>query len=434
MNTQIFGVFDGHGGADVAQFAAQYLPQRLKELPEFKSGDLEAALVKGFLDFDRSLMEDGVQEQLKILAGVDEASEEEDVKEETDLLRQEAQMDIQDLVAKYEKENPNSIPPHLKKSLVGLSPMIRRKKDNEAGPSSSGSSSRTDIDIPSSSKNETQDTETKSDVAQVKTTNGEQLKETNGNGKIEENGAADILEEKAGGDVAVETSKKEEVIEEQPKKVDKGKRIVPKAVPMPKKEQDPDAAYADFLEDRDSSEEEDEAEFKPFNDSDDDSEDEVNDDDGDDDSEDDDEEEEETSDEEETDGMFGIEKDFEEPGKDSGCTAVVAVLRDDVLYVANAGDSRCVVSQNGTAVDMSVDHKPEDDIEMNRITKAGGVVTPDGRVNGGLNLSRALGDHTYKTNADLRLEEQMISPMPDVKKIGVDSSTDFMVLACDGIW
>jgi protein phosphatase 1G len=40
---------------------------------------------------------------------------------------------------------------------------------------------------------------------------------------------------------------------------------------------------------------------------------------------------------------------------------------------------------------MSLDHKPEDDAEMKRIIMAGGKVTADGRVNGGLNLSRALG-------------------------------------------
>ena len=45
---------------------------------------------------------------------------------------------------------------------------------------------------------------------------------------------------------------------------------------------------------------------------------------------------------------------------------------------------------------MSFDHKPEDEIEMNRIEKAGGKVTPDGRVNGGLNLSRAIGKDTDK--------------------------------------
>jgi serine/threonine protein phosphatase PrpC len=40
---------------------------------------------------------------------------------------------------------------------------------------------------------------------------------------------------------------------------------------------------------------------------------------------------------------------------------------------------------------MSEDHKPEDPIELSRINKAGGCVTVDGRVNGGLNLSRAIG-------------------------------------------
>ena len=70
---------------------------------------------------------------------------------------------------------------------------------------------------------------------------------------------------------------------------------------------------------------------------------------------------------------------------------MIALLRGKDLYVANAGDSRCVVSREGKAVDMSVDHKPEDDLERNRIEKAGGRVTADGRVNGGLNLSRAIG-------------------------------------------
>lgn len=69
----------------------------------------------------------------------------------------------------------------------------------------------------------------------------------------------------------------------------------------------------------------------------------------------------------------------------------MALLRGNELHVGNAGDSRCVLCRSGKAVDMSVDHKPEDDIERNRILKAGGQVTKDGRVNGGLNLSRAIG-------------------------------------------
>lgn len=81
-----------------------------------------------------------------------------------------------------------------------------------------------------------------------------------------------------------------------------------------------------------------------------------------------------------------------QPGSDSGTTAVVALIRGKQLIVANAGDSRCVVSEGGKAVDMSYDHKPEDELELARIKNAGGKVTMDGRVNGGLNLSRAIGE------------------------------------------
>ncbi|GAB1865820.1 Protein phosphatase 1G [Camponotus japonicus] len=134
---------------------------------------------------------------------------------------------------------------------------------------------------------------------------------------------------------------------------------------------------------------------------------------------------------EDPDIMINIEK----PGSDSGCTAVVAILKGNELYVANAGDSRCVLCRDGQAVELSLDHKPEDAPEMERIVKAGGEVTGDGRVNGGLNLSRALGDHSYKQNMVLPAEEQMISALPDVRHITIEPEKDeFMVLACDGIW
>jgi serine/threonine protein phosphatase PrpC len=45
---------------------------------------------------------------------------------------------------------------------------------------------------------------------------------------------------------------------------------------------------------------------------------------------------------------------------------------------------------------MSIDHKPDDDDELKRIQNAGGKVTAEGRVNGGLNLSRALGKYYIK--------------------------------------
>lgn len=56
-----------------------------------------------------------------------------------------------------------------------------------------------------------------------------------------------------------------------------------------------------------------------------------------------------------------------------------------------------MICRAGETIEMSFDHKPEDQVEFERIKKAGGRVTLDGRVNGGLNLSRAIGDHGYKT-------------------------------------
>lgn len=81
---------------------------------------------------------------------------------------------------------------------------------------------------------------------------------------------------------------------------------------------------------------------------------------------------------------------------------------------------------------MSLDHKPDDDVELKRIKSAGGTVI-DGRVNGNLNLSRALGDHEYKVAKNVKPEDQMISAKPDIKRRSLNG-TDLIVLGCDGIW
>jgi len=49
---------------------------------------------------------------------------------------------------------------------------------------------------------------------------------------------------------------------------------------------------------------------------------------------------------------------------------------------------------------MSEDHKPDNPGELARIQRSGGFVE-DGRVNGMLALSRALGDFEYKNNSQL---------------------------------
>lgn len=117
----------------------------------------------------------------------------------------------------------------------------------------------------------------------------------------------------------------------------------------------------------------------------------------------------------------------------SGCTAVVSLIKDNDIYVANAGDSRCVMGVGGRAVQMSFDHKPNNPPESERISRAGGYIA-EGRVMGNLNLSRSLGDLAYKENRDLEPQDQMITAYPDVKHAMMSRDTDFMILACDGVW
>lgn len=48
-------------------------------------------------------------------------------------------------------------------------------------------------------------------------------------------------------------------------------------------------------------------------------------------------------------------------------------MTPEFIYCANAGDSRSVcLTLKGETKELSKDHKPEDQIEINRIKKAGG--------------------------------------------------------------
>jgi protein phosphatase PTC2/3 len=49
----------------------------------------------------------------------------------------------------------------------------------------------------------------------------------------------------------------------------------------------------------------------------------------------------------------------------SGCTAVAALMTNDQIFVANAGDSRSVVSVKGAVKPLSFDHKPTNECVQN---------------------------------------------------------------------
>ncbi|KAL7222436.1 hypothetical protein ACSBR1_024182 [Camellia fascicularis] len=127
----------------------------------------------------------------------------------------------------------------------------------------------------------------------------------------------------------------------------------------------------------------------------------------------------------------GPHSDFH--GPHYGSTACVAIIRNNQLLVANAGDSRCVISRKGQAYNLTRDHKPNLEAENERILKAGGSVR-FGRVNGNLNLARAIGDMELKQNKSLPVENQILTANPDVNTVKLCDDDEFIVLACDGIW
>uniref|UniRef100_A0A0C9R2K5 PPM1L protein n=1 Tax=Fopius arisanus TaxID=64838 RepID=A0A0C9R2K5_9HYME len=115
----------------------------------------------------------------------------------------------------------------------------------------------------------------------------------------------------------------------------------------------------------------------------------------------------------------------------AGTTALIAVLEDNKLTVANVGDSRGVMCDSkGNAIPLSFDHKPQQQRERQRINKAGGLVTFNGvwRVAGILATSRALGDYPLK-------DRKLVIADPDILTFDLtDHDPSFLILASDGLW
>eukprot|EP00956_Cyclotella_meneghiniana_P024927 scaffold50956_cov73-Cyclotella_meneghiniana.AAC.5 len=130
-----------------------------------------------------------------------------------------------------------------------------------------------------------------------------------------------------------------------------------------------------------------------------------------------------------------------------GSTACAVVIHENTttgkrsIISANLGDSRAILSRNGTAIDLTEDHKPNNKLEKERIEALGGSVDWCGeldnhgepvvdtgvyRINGNLALSRAIGD---------RSERPFISSTPDICYNVVDEDFDtFVLLATDGLF
>ncbi|KAH8372547.1 probable protein phosphatase CG10417 [Drosophila serrata] len=486
-NTSFFAVYDGHGGAEVAQYCADKFPEFLKNLESYRNGHFEKALKDAFLGFDKTLLDPSVVAILKILAGEHNFAEgdatdyDDDAEEDLAELQEESNLPLNEVLERYKGlplthgtlnlTSEGSVSklqsPYLRgrrAAAVAAEAVNKAVMDPTAKPEGSSTSAAAATIAPAvigpcssyleraiqlsvdesavSSSSKSNNDSTHSVICKESSGKNADGSQTNKNGSVTSSRANATCKNNTN---SMETVLFGSKVFGKGNLTGQSKEIDITGISSTSKESKDFLKKFDCIQDDDTSTDDD-VDYKEndpvespnilgTDSSDDDIDDEVENIDGDEE----DDEEDEISDEEETDEDQKANDHFcanmiEEPGKDSGCTAVVCLLHGRDLYVANAGDSRCVISRNGRVIEMSIDHKPEDDEEAARIIKAGGRVTLDGRVNGGLNLSRALGDHAYKTNIQLPAESQMISALPDIRKLIITPEDEFMVLACDGIW
>lgn len=139
----------------------------------------------------------------------------------------------------------------------------------------------------------------------------------------------------------------------------------------------------------------------------------------------------------------------------AGSCGLFTFVMDRKMYIGNVGDSRAIFSrQLGRIRDkITIDHKPDDPSETERIKRHGGQVyrtaapkidgEPDPAMAdiklpwrvlpGRLSVSRTFGDIAAKYK-DLEGIPGVISAEPDVFEIKIDDDLDFVILACDGVF
>ncbi|KAJ1636342.1 phosphatase 2C-like domain-containing protein [Pavlovales sp. CCMP2436] len=112
-----------------------------------------------------------------------------------------------------------------------------------------------------------------------------------------------------------------------------------------------------------------------------------------------------------------------------GCTAAVALVITDHLFIAWAGDCRAVLCRASKSFFASLDHAPTLAAERARVQAEGGQIDGD-RLGGWLAVCRALGDFEPGTG----IKVAGLSALPDCAHIRLTEHDEFLILACDGLW
>ena len=124
----------------------------------------------------------------------------------------------------------------------------------------------------------------------------------------------------------------------------------------------------------------------------------------------------------------------------SGSCALICLLINDILYIANCGDSRALISlNNGKEIKLlNPIHRPNNPDEYKRIIKNGGNVYDSNGIArimpGRLSVTRALGDINAKKE-ELGGNSKVLINIPQITKFNIkEINKDFLFIGCDGIF
>ena len=116
-----------------------------------------------------------------------------------------------------------------------------------------------------------------------------------------------------------------------------------------------------------------------------------------------------------------------------GTTANIMLIKNGIIYIANVGDSLSVMYKNKKAYNLNREHQTIIESEKERVLKSGANIIGY-RINGMLNLTRAIGDLQFKSNSNLKRHEQSVIAIPEITKIEDTDGIDFIIMGCDGVW
>jgi serine/threonine protein phosphatase PrpC len=119
--------------------------------------------------------------------------------------------------------------------------------------------------------------------------------------------------------------------------------------------------------------------------------------------------------------------------RDMGTTANIMLIKNGVIYIANVGDSLSVMYKNKKAYNLNREHQVIIESEKERVLKSGANIVGY-RINGMLNLTRAIGDLQFKSNNKLKRHDQSVIAVPEITKIEDTDGIDFIIMGCDGVW